>query len=94
MNTLYKRFDNLKEIYDKITDEINVKQSYTLYYLFIFWISVAVFLLLLQDVFDYIRHKHITPDYRFKSGIIQKLAEKFYVILKRGVLTLFDHSNN
>lgn len=84
MHTLYKRFDNLKEIYDKITDEMNTKQSYTIYYLFIFWISVAIFLILLQDIFDYMKGKHIRPPVRFRSGIVHKLAEKLYLTIKFG----------
>ena len=82
MDIIQKRFDILKEIFDQISLEINKKNSYTIYYLFIFWILTAIALLVIQDIVDLGKEKRRV----FRSGIIQKMVQRVYNIARGAIV--------
>ena len=86
MEIVQKRFDILKEIFDQISLEINKKNSYTLYYLFIFWILTAIALLVIQDIVDLENHKKKV----FRFGIIHKFVQKIYLMVKGVALSVIQ----
>jgi len=86
MEIVQKRFDILKEIFDQISLEINKKNSYTLYYLFIFWILTAIALLVIQDIVDLENHKKKV----FRFGIIHKFVQKIYRMVKGVALSVIQ----
>lgn len=86
MEIVESRFHNLKEIYDQITEEINKKSEYTIYYLFIFWIWTAIVLLLLQEIIE----MRVQKKKKFHFGIMNRLAQFLFDTVKNLIAVASD----
>ena len=78
MEVVESRFTNLKELYDQISKEITIKKGYTIYHLFIFWISIAIVLLVLQEIIE----ARIEKKEHIDIGIMKKLTRFFLEAIK------------
>ena len=87
---IFKKYSNLMEILSEISNEKIKTLDFNLYYLFIFWISIAIVLLFVQDLIEYIKFRQLSQNKKFHGGIIQKIIEKFYLMVRNRLLNIFN----
>ena len=67
-----------------------MKVSYSLYRIFIFWISVAVVMLLLEDIVDLFKHNTLSGERRVRGGLIWKVFENVYIRAQGAVVSIMN----
>ena len=81
-----KRFETLMEVFDQVTLEASNKNSYMIYYYFIFWILTAIALIIIQEIFDISENKERS----FRIGFVGRGVATIYGLLKGTVVWFFD----